>query len=272
MITCNRCGKENQDHYKFCLGCGNELAKAVPAPSANAPSAPIATPAPAPPAADPVVEKTPPPLAMARTEYVPASPRADVTPPPIGGAATGGEIGKPAAAAPPAAAKGKGGIPWNDAPKMPAQFTPSPVLQPPVSGSLGAPAGQAPRPAVSNGGSAHPIGNAMPAAAPPSGDVVCSNCGKTIAPGFAFCGSCGTRVPPAAVAAPPAATAAAAAAGSARTMYMAGSQAASPVAAPVQRGRLVLIRPDGSEGGVHPLYDGENVIGRGQGQLFDSDA
>ena len=33
MITCNRCGKENQDHYKFCLGCGNELAKAPAAPA-----------------------------------------------------------------------------------------------------------------------------------------------------------------------------------------------------------------------------------------------
>ena len=43
-----------------------------------------------------------------------------------------------------------------------------------------------------------------------------------------------------------------------------------PAAAP--RGRLVLIRPDGSEGGVHPLVDGENLIGRGQGALFDADA
>ena len=25
MITCLKCGKENQDHYKFCLGCGAEL-------------------------------------------------------------------------------------------------------------------------------------------------------------------------------------------------------------------------------------------------------
>ena len=25
MITCSRCGKENQDQYKFCLSCGNEL-------------------------------------------------------------------------------------------------------------------------------------------------------------------------------------------------------------------------------------------------------
>ncbi|MDB4957210.1 MAG: domain containing protein [Myxococcales bacterium] len=30
MTTCNRCGKENQDHYKFCLGCGAELT--VPKP------------------------------------------------------------------------------------------------------------------------------------------------------------------------------------------------------------------------------------------------
>lgn len=27
MISCGKCGKENQDHYKFCLGCGAELAK-----------------------------------------------------------------------------------------------------------------------------------------------------------------------------------------------------------------------------------------------------
>lgn len=25
MIICEKCGKENQDHYKFCLGCGAEL-------------------------------------------------------------------------------------------------------------------------------------------------------------------------------------------------------------------------------------------------------
>ncbi len=25
MIVCQRCGKENQDHYKFCLGCGAEI-------------------------------------------------------------------------------------------------------------------------------------------------------------------------------------------------------------------------------------------------------
>ena len=54
-------------------------------------------------------------------------------------------------------------------------------------------------------------------------------------------------------------------------MFMAGTSAApAPVAVP--RGRLILIRPDGSEGGSHPLHDGDNLIGRGQAPLFDADA
>ena len=35
MTTCNRCGKENQDHYKFCLGCGNEIKAAAAKPDAR---------------------------------------------------------------------------------------------------------------------------------------------------------------------------------------------------------------------------------------------
>jgi hypothetical protein len=35
MIVCTRCGKENQKHYKFCLGCGAELSSAPP-PSGGA--------------------------------------------------------------------------------------------------------------------------------------------------------------------------------------------------------------------------------------------
>lgn len=43
MIDCPRCHKENQDHYKFCLGCGGELPRdsnrpksfSVPTPSAS---------------------------------------------------------------------------------------------------------------------------------------------------------------------------------------------------------------------------------------------
>ena len=50
------------------------------------------------------------------------------------------------------------------------------------------------------------------------------------------------------------------------TMYM-----SNPTAAPVPRGRIILIRPDGSEGGAHPLHDGENLVGRSQGSLFEGD-
>ncbi len=33
MISCSNCGKENQDHYKFCLGCGSKLEGPAPAPT-----------------------------------------------------------------------------------------------------------------------------------------------------------------------------------------------------------------------------------------------
>ena len=43
MITCPKCSKENQDHYKFCLGCGGKLEPAggagTPGPVAVGPSA-----------------------------------------------------------------------------------------------------------------------------------------------------------------------------------------------------------------------------------------
>ena len=39
MITCPKCGKENQDHYKFCLGCGAELPRET-APKPFAPQTP----------------------------------------------------------------------------------------------------------------------------------------------------------------------------------------------------------------------------------------
>lgn len=61
MIVCPRCSKDNQDHYKFCLGCGSELPReaaqkdfAPPTtepPPQPAPAAPVA---PATPAAVPV--------------------------------------------------------------------------------------------------------------------------------------------------------------------------------------------------------------------------
>lgn len=103
MIICHNCSKENQDHYKFCLGCGSELRrdqapqKAVTdAPpkaastSSGAAQAPAAAPAPAP-AAAPAPDPAPP------AEAVPAGAPAAAAPPapavaaaPIGGAPAGG--------------------------------------------------------------------------------------------------------------------------------------------------------------------------------------
>ena len=64
MITCPKCSKDNQDHYKFCLGCGAELPRdASPKPftpdaGSSAKVAAVAAPVAAPPVAAP-----PPPVA-----------------------------------------------------------------------------------------------------------------------------------------------------------------------------------------------------------------
>ena len=72
MITCPKCSKDNQDHYKFCLGCGAELPRdAAPKPfspqtppqgmraAQAAAAAPVAAPAPA--AAAPAASVAPQP-------------------------------------------------------------------------------------------------------------------------------------------------------------------------------------------------------------------
>ncbi len=96
MITCPKCGKDNQDHYKFCLGCGAELPRdaapkpfspqtpphgmkaqtgAVAArPAAGAPAAPVAAPAAASRGAAAPVQAAaaaPPPAAAAATVICP---------------------------------------------------------------------------------------------------------------------------------------------------------------------------------------------------------
>jgi pSer/pThr/pTyr-binding forkhead associated (FHA) protein len=234
LITCKSCGKENQDHYKFCLGCGGKL---EPSGLATA-----GTPAP--------VSMGPSPMEIARTVLPPS---------PLSSTAAGelqGETNR-------IAAKPKGGIPWGDSPKMPPVLAPFQLPPNPLGGGTsggsrmntsptGTPALEAVVPAPSL------------SAAAAGGTTACPTCGKPVQPGFAFCGSCGTRIAKAP-------SGAAAALGVQKTMYGAGmAPTPAPVAAP--RGRLVLIRPDGTEGGTHPLHDGETLIGRGQGTLFEADA
>jgi pSer/pThr/pTyr-binding forkhead associated (FHA) protein len=59
VITCLKCAKENQDHYKFCLGCGAELPRAAAARPFSSATPPQGVPAVVPPI--PVQEPTPPP-------------------------------------------------------------------------------------------------------------------------------------------------------------------------------------------------------------------
>jgi pSer/pThr/pTyr-binding forkhead associated (FHA) protein len=102
---------------------------------------------------------------------------------------------------------------------------------------------------------------ATPGPARAGDSVICPKCGKAVGGSFAFCGGCGYRLKGGASPAGAAASAAAVP----RTMFMAPAPKVS------SRGHLTLIRPDGTEGGMHPLQDGENLIGRGQGSLFDAD-
>jgi hypothetical protein len=53
---------------------------------------------------------------------------------------------------------------------------------------------------------------------------------------------------------------------------IAGGGATGSGRQPPVRARLTLVRPDGSDGGSHPLVEGVNLLGRGSGPLFDADS
>ncbi len=89
MITCPKCSKENQDHYKFCLGCGAEL----PRDAAPKPFTPRTPPqgvkaASAPPAVRPAAGVPAAPPAPAPAPVPVAPPPAAAAPAPAGGTVT----------------------------------------------------------------------------------------------------------------------------------------------------------------------------------------
>src|SRR6185436_20409442 len=95
------------------------------------------------------------------------------------------------------------------------------------------------------------------APAPGSGMRRCPSCNSEVPPNFRFCGSCGFRMDDA--------SGPAASPGTRST----ANQFEQPRAQP--KSTLTLIRPDGSEGGVHELKSGENKIGRTLAPLFEND-
>ncbi len=205
MITCSRCQKENQDHYKFCLGCGAKID---------------------PPAVAPPAEQA---LETAKTA-LPPPPDVPVSNPFAGGAArlpTLAPAPKPSTLKPQVSPPGL-----------------SPPVETPASEAAAALAEFAPI-STSSQGASEP----------------CPQCGKMVISTHAFCGGCGYRIKPAGGAAVTPSVKPVQ-----KTMFMAPTPAKT-----TPRGHLTLIRPDGTEGGVHPLQEGENLAGRGQGSLFDAD-
>jgi hypothetical protein len=154
MTVCNRCGKENQDHYKFCLGCGAELT-AAPKPGGDVAMMKTMM-------QDP---STPSPLAGAPLRG-PTPMSQPVSPPPAGMRPTGGGVGGAMPGMPPPGPLG--------GPAMPQPMGPPPGV-PGFSPSYVPPAPSA-------------------AAAAGTGMRRCPSCGSDVPPTFRFCGTCGFRM------------------------------------------------------------------------------
>lgn len=94
--------------------------------------------------------------------------------------------------------------------------------------------------------------SAAKSAPKPSGKRPCTNCSTEVPEGFLFCGKCGTRYDPEA----PAPT------------------VTTPSTSPSDRtmqASLVVVLPDGTEGGRYNLRAGENILGRRTGDPFSAD-
>jgi pSer/pThr/pTyr-binding forkhead associated (FHA) protein len=112
VIVCPRCSKENQDHYKFCLGCGAELPRdaakkdfVARASSTDPPAAPIRAPAPPLAAAASAASSAAPEPRYDRNMQFAATQQGDVSVlphPPVGGAASA-PASRAVAPSPPAA-------------------------------------------------------------------------------------------------------------------------------------------------------------------------
>lgn len=282
MIVCPNCSKENQDHYKFCLGCGAKLP-----PPGQAPAPPPQPAAPAVPPPQPGGGHQPPAPAQAPPQQQPAH---QAPPPPQGAPPQQAPYSGQAQAygQPPPQQPGPYGQPqqgtYGQPPPQPYQGgQPQPYQgQQPYQGS-GQPA-QAPPPSGPGQGVPPPMPGAAPAA---GGPMTCPNCQTPNPPQFKFCGACGTPLGDAAQApAPPppspgsgpgqpaqAAPPPGGEPAQAKTMFMDASQRPDVTAASdAPSVRLVLLREDGTEGGVLVIEGGPDTIGRSHGPPFDEDA
>ena len=176
MISCPKCRKENQDHYKFCLGCGAELPRDA-APKVFSPRTP--------PHGIKAVAQ-PSARGSGGTHY--GTPEQAALQP-VAQPSARGSGGTPAVSAQPAAAPAPAPAPF--AGPQPVPSVPRPVSAAP------APVAPAPMPAPA------PAMPAPPAAAPAAETVTCPQCGHVNATAFKFCASCGHNLTKVAASAPP---------------------------------------------------------------------
>lgn len=269
MISCPTCGKENEDFFRFCLGCGSDLEGAA-APAAAKPAAePEAAPRRATPAhaaavvAEPVASVSEPVEAPQKKPTAPAQASATSAAAHPRETTAGAEAAR--AAQPSVSDVVVGGTPpgstaepSGDGPKGRAQ------APPPPGGVRARPAAEAPpRTAAARssegGAGAKPRaqvrvgGGTMlrPTSLEPGPQMVpgeCRVCGAPSQVDFAFCASCGAP--------------------------LAESRVASAPAKPrsgVARGRIVLIREDGSDGDAFELDAGGTTLGRDGGHINFAD-
>ncbi len=290
MITCQRCGKENQDHYKFCLGCGAELSAPPKAPGGGGDMAMMKTMM----ADVGSASARPTPPGGVQTGGLPGvapgpqggpgqrgpRPGTGAGPGPMGPGGPGpmgpgpgpmgpggpgpmgpGGPGGPGPMGPgPMGARPRPGT--NPAPMGPGPapaWGPPPAQGPGPMGGPGGPTPAGPPPGVPSGmPSSQPSASTPPAGgpAPATGPRPCPSCGTEVPPAFKFCGACGHRMEEAQSAPSPRATA---------------DFAQQPAQATGLRALITLIRPDGSEGGTHNLVEGENIVGREHADIFEQD-
>jgi pSer/pThr/pTyr-binding forkhead associated (FHA) protein len=159
MTVCNRCGKENQDHYKFCLGCGAELT----APKAGGDVAMMKTMM-----QDPTQQALPGAPVRGPSAQMPMSPMGPGGPGRgMPGMPPSGPLGGPGGPGP-----GMGG---------PQPMGPQPMGPPP--GVPGFSPGFAP-----------PQPQQQPPQGMAGGMRRCPSCGSDVPPSFRFCGTCGFRM------------------------------------------------------------------------------
>jgi pSer/pThr/pTyr-binding forkhead associated (FHA) protein len=195
VIVCPNCGKENQDHYKFCLGCGSDLPRVEEERASKKTQTP--------PTGIPSVAQE----AVESAESAVEEPEPSPAPERDGTAAQEAYVEEDTA--PPA----------DPAPtEMESSEQTDDATEQPIGGR------------------------------------VCASCGSTVPEGFAFCGACGTPI-----ASDPQS-------GEQRAVAV----EAAPLTAAVSA-RLVLILPDGTEGGHVDVPATEVAVGRDAGGFFAND-